>query len=137
MRYEKSCGFVAYKEEDGARLYLIIRSANGDYGFPKGHVEPGESEHETAIRELKEETNLELCIIGGFRHQIEYQLPNKTDVIKQSVYFLGRCTSEDVMCQEGEVSEVLFLTYEEAMHLLTFDDTKRILKDAEAYLTTL
>ena len=39
MIYKKSCGFVAYKEIQGNRLYLIVRTSNGEYGFPKGHVE--------------------------------------------------------------------------------------------------
>ena len=52
MRYIKSCGFVVYKEINDKRLYLIIRTSNGEYGFPKGHVEENETEHETAIREL-------------------------------------------------------------------------------------
>ena len=133
MIYEKSCGFVAYTKKDGARLYLIIRSSNGDYGFPKGHMEPGETEYETAIRELKEETNVEVEIIDGFRRQIEYKLPNK-DVIKQSVYFLGKCTSVDVVAQESEVSSVLFAPLKKALELLTFEDTKRIIKEADNYV---
>ena len=133
MIYEKSCGFVAYTEKDGARLYLIIRSSNGDCGFPKGHMENGETEYETAIRELKEETNAEVEIIDGFRRQIEYKLPNK-DVIKRSVYFLGKCTSQDFIPQDSEVSEVLLVPLKRAIELLTFDDTKRIIKEADDYV---
>ena len=133
MIYEKSCGFVAYTEKDGARLYLIIRSSNGDYGFPKGHMERGETDYETAIRELKEETNVGVAIIDGFRRQIEYKLPNKY-VIKQSVYFLGRCTSTEAVPQESEVSSVMFVPLERALQLLTFEDTKRIIKEADNYV---
>ena len=134
MTYEKSCGFVAYTETDDARLYLIIRASNNEYGFPKGHMEPGESEYETAARELKEETNVAVQVIDGFRRQIEYELPNKENVIKQSIYFLGKCTSLDFICQEGEVSEVLVLPIEEALKLLSFEDTKKILREADTYL---
>ena len=137
MHYEKSCGFVAYKEKDDVRLYLIIRASNGEYGFPKGHVELNETEYETAIRELKEETNVEVQIINGFRRQIEYKFPNKVDVMKQSVYFLGRCTEIDVVCQETEVSEVLFVPIEVALELLSFEDTRNILREADMYLDTL
>ena len=137
MHYEKSCGFVAYKEKDDVRLYLIIRTSNGEYGFPKGHVELNETEYETAIRELKEETNVEVQIINGFRRQIEYKFPNKVDVMKQSVYFLGRCSEIDVVCQETEVSEVLFVPIEVALELLSFEDTRNILREADMYLDTL
>ena len=137
MHYEKSCGFVAYKEKDDVRLYLIIRTSNGEYGFPKGHVELNETEYETAIRELKEETNVEVQIINGFRRQIEYKFPNKVDVMKQSVYFLGRCSEIDVVCQETEVSEVLFVPIEVALELLSFEDTRNILREADMYLDAL
>ena len=89
MRYIKSCGFVVYKELNDKRLYLIIRTSNGEYGFPKGHVEENETERETAIRELKEETNIEVQIVDGFRCKIEYKFPNKEDVIKNKLFGPG------------------------------------------------
>ena len=55
MNYEKSCGFVVYKKIDNINYYLLIKSLNGDVGFPKGHMELGETEIQTAIRELKDE----------------------------------------------------------------------------------
>lgn len=137
MIYEKSCGFVTYREKDDVRLYLIIRASNGEYGFPKGHAELNETEYETAIRELREETNVEVQIIDGFRRQIEYEFPNKANVVKRSVYFLGKCTAVDVVCQEIEVSEAFFVPIEVALELLSFEDTKIILKEADMYLNTL
>ena len=56
MTYEKSCGFIAYQLCNNTREYLVLQSLNGDFGFPKGHVEKDETEYETALRELKEET---------------------------------------------------------------------------------
>ena len=66
MRYIKSCGFVAYKQIENKNYYLIIKSLNGDIGFPKGHMEIGESELQTAIRELKEETGLDSAYMEQF-----------------------------------------------------------------------
>lgn len=134
MIYEKSCGFVVYKEVQGENYYLIIRNISGEYGFPKGHVENNETEHETAIRELKEETNVEVQIIDGFRCQVEYKFPNKINVMKRSVYFLGKCIEDDIVCREGEVSEAMFVSFERAIELLSFEDTKKILKEADAYI---
>ena len=134
MRYIKSCGFVAYKQIENKNYYLIIKSLNGDIGFPKGHMEIGESELQTAIRELKEETCAEVEVISGFRYQIEYPLPRVPDAIKQSVYFLGKCTSESIICQETEVDSAEFIPYEDAIKMLTFEETKNILRDAELFI---
>ena len=134
IKYIKSCGFVAYKRIENINHYLIIKSLNGDVGFPKGHMEPGESELETAIRELKEETGVDVKVIQGFRRQIEYKLRRIPDAIKQSVYFLGECTSNKIVCQEAEVAEASFVPYEDALKILTFEETKRILSDAETFI---
>lgn len=134
MEYRKSCGFVVFKNFQDEIHYLIIRAWNGEYGFPKGHVENDESEYETAIRELKEETNVEVQILNGFRQQIEYKFPNRENLIKQSVYFLGEWIGNDIKCQEKEVSEAKFVTYVEALELLTFDETKGVLKKAHNFI---
>ena len=135
MEHIKSCGFVVFKRSHGEIHYLIIRAWNGEYGFSKGHVENNESEYETAIRELKEETNIEVQIVNGFREQVEYKFPKRENVIKQCVYFLGEWVRNDIKCQEIEVSEAKFVTYKEAMELLTFEETKEILKEAHKYIT--
>ena len=134
MKYIKSCGFVAFRRVNGENQYLLIKSLNGDVGFPKGHTEPGESEIETAIRELKEETGADVKIIPGFVRQIEYPLPRMTNTVKQSVYFLGECITDEITCQECEVADAAFLSYHEALSRLTFDETKSILSDAECFI---
>ena len=103
-------------------------------GFPKGHMESGESELETAIRELKEETGVDVKVIQDFRRQIEYELRRVPDTIKQSVYFLGECTSDIIICQESEVAEASFVSYQDALKILTYEETKNILKDAEIFI---
>ena len=136
MQYIKSCGFVAYKQIENKNYYLVIKGLNGDVGFPKGHMEIGETELQTAIRELKEETGVEVEPISGFRFQIEYPLIRIPNVIKQSVYYLGKCTSDNIVRQEGEVAEASFLSYEKALEILTFAETKNILRDAESFINS-
>ena len=137
MRYEKSCGFVVFKKIDNNIYYLIIESLNGDIGFPKGHIEKNESEIQTAIRELKEETNLEVKVIDGFRYQIQYEILSLKDTIKEVVYFLGECIYDNIVCQEQEVSSAKFVTYNEALKLLTFSDCKKILIEADKLLNDI
>ena len=134
MKYEKSCGVIAYKIIDDNIHYLIIQSKNGDVGFPKGHVEEGETEILTAIRELKEETNVEVEIIDGFRNQIEYPLPKKPDTQKQAVYYLGKCISDRIICQKTEVDRAEFISYNDALEALTFESTKKVLKEAHRFI---
>lgn len=131
MRYIKSCGFIVYKAENNENFYLIIKSHNGDVGFPKGHMEPGENELQTAIRELKEETGMDVDTIHDFRYQIEYPLPRVPDAMKQTVYFLGKCASDDIIIQETEVASAEFVTYDKAIEKLTFEETKNMLKKAK------
>ena len=52
LNYEKSCGAVVFTRIDNNIKYLLIQNLEGIYGFPKGHVEDGESETQTAIREV-------------------------------------------------------------------------------------
>lgn len=90
MIYEKSCGGIIYAEEAGARRYLIIESTEGVYGFPKGHMEKGETELETALREVFEETGIKPVFIENCKLEEEHPLPNKVDVIKHITYFCGK-----------------------------------------------
>ena len=134
MKYIKSCGFVVYKVINGINFYLIIKSLNDDYGFPKGHMENNETEIQTAIRELKEETNVEVKVIDGFRKQIEYKISSINDAIKVGIYYLGLCVNDEIIIQEKEVKEAYFTTYEKALELLTFKETKSILKCAQEFI---
>lgn len=134
MIYKKSCGFVVYKKVQDTCCYLIIRANNGEYGFPKGHMENAESELETAVRELREETNLDVRVIPGFRWQLEYPFPNKPDVMKIAVFFIGECIGEDIICQEAEVAEAMFVSFKRAIELLSFEDTRQVLKEADAFI---
>ena len=137
MKYIKSCGVVAFKRINNINYYLIIKSMNGDIGFPKGHAETDETELETAFRELKEETNVEVELLAGFRYQIEYKIPNMNNVIKQAVYYLGKCINSDIICQENEVLEANFIPFDEAYKVLTFDETKKMLQLANDYLNSI
>ena len=137
MMYEKSCGFVVYRESGGVREYLLVSALNGKYGFPKGHVERGETEHETAVRELKEETNLEVRAIDGFRREIEYSLPQKRGTIKRCVYFLGEYTEGEIIRQEEEILDAVFVTFEQAMAMIPFANAKSVLQEADAYIDSL
>ena len=132
MNYEKSCGAVIYTIVDGKRLYLIEVMQKGHASLCKGHVEGNESEHQTAAREIREETGLEVKFVEGFRQTVEYS-PD-TDCLKTVVFFLADADSTNVTIQEEEVREIEWLPYEGALTKLTFDSLREVLQQAENFL---
>ena len=134
MTWEKSCGAVVFTIADGQIQYLLAQSLEGVYGFPKGHMEPGETETETALREVLEETNIRATFLDGFRAISEYSLPRKRGTMKQVVYFLGEYHNQQVIHQKEELRGTRLASYEEAIGLLRFEDSKQILTDANWFL---
>ena len=76
--YEKSAGCIVYTQEKKKQLYLLLYKKASDHykeswGFPKGWVEKGEEDRETAIRETKEESGLtDVQILPGFVKKIHF-----------------------------------------------------------------
>lgn len=131
---EKSCGAVVFTEEGGERKYLIIRMNLGHCGLPKGHTEKYEDEIATALREVREETGVEITLVDGFRKAVEYSLSARTK--KESVYFLGRFNGKNIKIQESEVSSYRLCSYEMARKLITYENDRAILDAAEALLSS-
>ena len=125
MNKEKSCGAIIFNEKNKV---LVIKHNAGHWDFPKGHVEENETEIETAKREVKEETNLDIEIIGNYRYKITYS--PKEGVMKDVIYFIARNTSNNVKIQEKEVSDYGWYNYSDALDILTFDMAKNLLKKA-------
>ncbi len=117
---EKSCGIMVFKDDS----VLLVHHLKGHWGFPKGHVEKDETEFETAIREVKEETNVDARIIGDFRSVITYS--PKPNTLKDVVFFIGEAETFDLKPQLEEASEVKYVSINEALNLIN-DDVKDLL----------
>ena len=122
MKQEKSCGCIVMNENNEI---LLVHQISGHWGLPKGHVEEGESEVETAIREVKEETNIDVNINKNFRYTEKYS--PKENVMKEVVYFLAQNKNNIKKAQKEEVSDVKWFKYEEALKTITYDNSKKIL----------
>lgn len=134
MKREKSCGALVYRKQDDREpeLLLIKHRYGGHWSFPKGHVEAGENEVETALREILEETGLAVTLLEGFRECVEYY--PKPNVKKQVVYFLGYAQDDRVQRQEEEVSETKWLGMDEALCAVTFKNDKNLICRAKDFL---
>ncbi len=135
IKREKSCGVLVLKEENDKKYFLLIHHNLGHWGIPKGHVEKNETEEETAIREVKEETNVDVSIINGFRTMITYS--PKDNVLKDVIFFIGTPTSFDLKNQEEEVMEVRWVELEKCEELITHEDEKNVVLAAMKFLQEL
>ena len=134
MKYECSAGTVAFTEVDGKPQYVIVRSRTGYYGFPKGHIEEGESDLEAALRETREEAGISVIPLPDFCTVDEYRLPGKKGVRKRVVYFAAVYVDQTVVHQESELADARLMTYEEAMSCFTHESNRRILTEADGFI---
>ena len=132
--YEKSCGAVVYhRTRLGVIKILLVKNHNGKcWTFPKGHVEQNETEQQTAVREIKEETGLDVVIEPGFRRTSTYRPFGKTK--KQVVFFLAKADESAVSVQKSEIDYYLWATLDEAMHICKYDNDTKILREVKRRL---
>ena len=134
--YEKSCGaIVIHKNGDRCKI-LLVRNHNGrNYSFPKGHVEQGETEEQTAVREVKEETGLDITIIPSFREIADYCPFGK--IRKRVVFFMAQTMSDKVNIQEEEIDSYIWVDLNEAHTRCTYDNDLRVIRKARENIDKL
>ena len=120
---EKACGCVII--QDGK--VLLVQHNKGHWGFPKGHVEKNENEKETAIREVKEETNVDAKIIDDKRYTMEYVTDKGRD--KEVVYFIANPITNEIKPQEEEIKSVKWVSFSDALKILTYRNTQEFLEE--------
>ena len=131
MQHEKSCGALVLRrdEEDGKLYILMIRHRLGGHrSFPQGHMERGETEHMTAVREVYEETAVQIRIHSDFRQTVHYHpLPG---VSKEVVYFLTETKQKEIKPRQGEIAQVEWVPVERAEASLSHENDKTVFRAA-------
>ncbi|SES68985.1 bis(5'-nucleosyl)-tetraphosphatase [Anaerobranca gottschalkii] len=137
MKYEKSCGAVVYKRVNGEILFLLLKHSNGGHwGLPKGHVEEGETERETAIREIYEETGVKIAkLYEDFRYEIEYS--PMEGVMKKVIYFVAEAEDGELKNQVEEIEQCIWVDYRKALEIVTYENTRQLLAKAEEFIRSL
>lgn len=131
--YESSCGAVVFRDIRGEVRYLLIKNKrSAHWGFPKGHIEAGETKHETAIREVLEETGIHVNIFDGFESVSRYKIRDKIE--KTVSIFVGTTKDTSTVIQQEEIEDYIWLTFDRAMSLLKFENDKNILSSAHEFL---
>lgn len=137
MKLEKSCGAIVYRKTNNDIEFLAIRSNSPDrhWGFPKGHVEGEETEEETCIREVYEETGLIINPFKGFKEYDKYKIGE--NVYKEVIFFLADATGQEVSINQDEVEEFRWAPFQEIYDLLTYDSGRVILAKAKDFIDKL
>jgi bis(5'-nucleosidyl)-tetraphosphatase len=137
MYDEISAGAVLHVMDKNFEInYLILNYSYGHWDFPKGNIESGETEIETIKREVMEETGIiDITLIEGFRQQISYKYRKKSKLINKTViYYLAETKSNKVVLSFEHVN-FAWLNFKDAMDKLSFDNSKRVLKNAKEFLS--
>ena len=131
--YEQSCGAVVYRLINNEIRYLLIKNRRSSHwGFPKGHVERGESCEQTAIREVLEETGIHISILPNFASRSEYTIQGRIE--KSVTIYLAKTLDTQTVIQREEIEDYMWLDYNRAMDNLRFINDRNILESARKYL---
>ena len=128
---ERSAGIIVVRDS----LFLVLHSAAGHWDLPKGHMEKGESEEQTALRELEEETGItSIELFPKFREQIHYMFRRSSELVSKDVIFFLGVTNESQVKLSFEHQGHAWLPYDEAVEKVTFKTAKEVMQKAHEFL---
>ena len=136
MIEETSAGIVIFRKEGTKNLFLLLHYPSGHWDFVKGKMEKGETTHQTAIREAKEETGItDITFVENFEEWIKYNFKYQGELVqKKVVFFLAETKTKEIKISH-EHSGYTWLDYNSSMEKTTFDNAKTVLTKAERLLS--
>ncbi len=136
MIEETSAGIILFRKEDSKILFLLLHYPSGHWDFVKGKMEKGESTHETAIGEAKEETGItDITFLENFEEWIKYDFQYQGELVhKKVVFFLAETKTKQVMISHEHL-DYTWMDYNTSMEKTTFDNAKTVLTRAQMLLT--
>ena len=136
MIEETSAGIVLFRKENSKNLFLLLHYPSGHWDFVKGKMEKGESPHETAVRETREETGItDVSFIENFEEWIEYNFQYQGELVhKKVVFFLAETKTKEVKISHEHL-DFTWMDYNTSMEKTTFDNAKTVLTKAQMLLT--
>ena len=136
MIEETSAGIVLFRKEESKILFLLLHYPSGHWDFVKGKMEQGESTHQTAIRETKEETGItDITFVENFEEWIQYNFKHQGELVqKKVVFFLAETKTKEIKISH-EHSGYTWMDYNSSMEKTTFDNAKTVLTKAQKLLS--
>jgi 8-oxo-dGTP pyrophosphatase MutT (NUDIX family) len=135
-RDETSAGGIVYRADAGQAVFLLIRDSYQNWGFPKGHLEPGEQPAAAALREVTEETGLSDLSIRSEIDTIDWFFRFRGQLIHKVCHFFLMETAETTTCpQRAEgITACRWMRFEEAESLISYANARDVLRRAHEML---
>lgn len=132
-REERSAGGVVFRMDAGQPLFLLIRDSYQNWGFPKGHIEPGEQADDAARREVSEETGLGGLVVRAAIDTIDWFFRFRGQLIHKSCqFFLMESVEAVTSPQRNEgITACRWITFEEAETLISYSNAREVLRRAQ------
>ena len=124
-----SCGAVTFRETEAGTEALLIYHRKG-WGFPKGHLRPGETEEGCAVRETLEETGIHISADRGFRRET---ISERQGDRRKVIFLLGRCEGGEARPQPGETQAAAWFPADQAAALVYYPGDREIYRAALEY----
>ena len=134
MKEEVSAGIILFNDNE-SRKFLLLNYPSKHWDFVKGKMENGETTHETALRETKEETGIsDVEFLDGFEEEIEYYFrAENQDIHKKVIFFLGKTKTLDIILSHEHL-DFIWLDYDNALNKITYENAKNLLKKSKKFL---
>ena len=132
MQHEYAAGAILYTIDQDVVKFILVEESDGHIGFPKGHLESGETDEICALREIWEETGIHATLLDGFREPVAY--PKANDVMKHVTYFVATYCDQTPIHKADEVNGIRILSFEDAYEALTYDNSKEWLEKANMFI---
>ena len=134
MKEEISSGIILFNDNKN-RKFLLLNYPSKHWDFVKGKMENGETTHETALRETKEETGIsDVEFIDGFEEEIEYYFyADNQEIHKKVIFFLGKTKTIDVILSHEHL-DYIWLEFNNALNKTTYENAKDLLIKSKEFL---
>ncbi|TGZ54261.1 purine phosphoribosyltransferase family protein Apf [Temnothorax americanus] len=135
---QRACGLVIFRRFQGTIQYLLMQTSYGDHHWtpPKGHVDPDESDMETALRETREEAGFvpnDLKIFEDARHEMTYEVKGRPKIV---IYWLAELLNPDKPVRLSDEHQAFdWLPLREACDRARYDEMRKALNEFDKYVS--
>ena len=140
MRLETTIGIALFRKSGKGIEYLLLHHGGEYWNFPKGRTETGETEMQTALREVKEETGIEkINIFDGFRYEYDYAFDDhikngvREKISKHAIFFLGEVLEDKIRISDEHIDYGWF-DYNTAKKRMFYQRGKNLLRSVNQFI---